>query len=547
MKSIPIKKIFITSVVTTAMLLLAITNLNGAVFTKRASAVWPNGRIPYEISSVISATGKQTIQVAISEWNTKTGINLVPRNGEADYVRFVQGEGCQSWIGKIGGMQEISCDLSSGSYFDSGSIVHEIGHAVGLLHEHQRPDRDSYITVNYANVDPDYVDEFDLLSTQELLLTAYDYGSIMHYFKDAFSNGGGDTIATPAGQVIGVSSELSPLDIDGIAVKYPSSGPSPSLQFTNSQRWATAQGGFWDSQKWFVGDFNGDGKDDLTKVFNDNGYSTVDIHKSSGSSFGIQRAANRQGGFWDTQKWFVGDFNGDGKDDLGKVFNDNGASTVDIHQSNGNFFGIRRAFTRQGGFWDAQKWIVGDISGDGKADIGRIFNHGGSSTIDVFRSNGTTFVGTRAATQQGGFWDTQKWFSGDFNGDGKDDFGKVFNEAGSATVDIHQFNGSTLAMRTRVNRQSGYWDTQKWLSGDFNGDGKEDLAKVFNDSGYSTVDLHLSTGSSFAIQRVITRQGGFWDTQKWMVGDFNGDGKVDIVRVFGANGKAYMDVFLAGS
>ena len=80
--------------------------------------------------------------------------------------------------------------------------------------------------------------------------------------------------------------------------------------------------------------------------------------------------------------------------------------------------------------------------------------------------------------------------------------------------------------------------------GDFNGDGKDDLAKAFTDNGLASmdVDVHLSTGSGFGIQRWTTRQGGFWDAQQWLAGDFNGDGKDDLAKAFTDAGLASMDV-----
>ena len=51
------------------------------------------------------------------------------------------------------------------------------------------------------------------------------------------------------------------------------------------QRWGTRLGGFWDTQQWVAGDFNGDGLDDFAKAFNDNGLASMDVHLSNGSSF----------------------------------------------------------------------------------------------------------------------------------------------------------------------------------------------------------------------------------------------------------------------
>ena len=152
------------------------------------------------------------------------------------------------------------------------------------------------------------------------------------------------------------------------------------------QRWTTGQGGYWDEQKWLAGDFNGDGKDDLAKVFNDRGLglASIDVHLSSGNGFTMERWATGQGGFWDGQKWLAGDFDGDGKDDMGKAFNDGGLASIDFHISNGKGFTMQRAATRQGGFWGEQQWFAADVNGDGRDEFGKVFSANGLASIDVY-------------------------------------------------------------------------------------------------------------------------------------------------------------------
>ncbi|HWO25104.1 MAG TPA: M57 family metalloprotease [Kofleriaceae bacterium] len=261
-------------------------------------------------------------------------------------------------------------------------------------------------------------------------------------------------------------------------------------QLLQLQRWATQQGGFWDTQQWLIGDFNGDGKLDLANVFNDGGLASIDVHLSYGNSFGIQRWATRQGGFWDTQKWAAGDFNGDGKADLANVFNDGGLASIDVHLSYGSSFGIARWATRQGGFWDAQKWAAGDFNGDGKADLANVFNDGGLASLDVHLSYGSSFGIQRWATRQGGFWDAQKWAAGDFNGDGRADLANVFNDGGLASIDVHLSYGSSFGIERWATKQGGFWDAQKWAAGDVTGDYKADLVNVFNDGGLASLDVH---------------------------------------------------------
>jgi len=353
---------------------------------------------------------------------------------------------------------------------------------------------------------------------------------------------------TPSGATVGGSimnscfrtvetGEFTATDLTALQAMY-----GVSTDVLQIQRWATRQGGFWDTQQWVAGDFNGDGRVDLANIFNDNGLASIDVHLSNGSSFGIARWATQQGGFWDAQKWVAGDFNGDGRTDLANVFNDGGLASIDVHLSSGGGFGIARWATRQGGFWDAQKWLAGDFNGDGRADLANVFNDGGLASIDVHLSSGSSVGIARWATQQGGFWDTQKWLAGDFNGDRRADLANVFNDGGLASIDVHLSSGSSVGIARWATRQGGFWDAQKWSAGDFDGDSRADLANVFNDSGLASIDVHLSSGSSVGIARWATRQGGFWDAQKWLAGDATGDRRADLVNVFNDSGLASIDV-----
>ena len=313
------------------------------------------------------------------------------------------------------------------------------------------------------------------------------------------------------------------------------------------KRWETKSGGFWDQQKWTMGDFNGDGKVDLVNIFNDAGSMSADIHTSTGTSFSIARGETKAGGFWDAQKWAVGDFNGDGKSDLVNMFNDNGLMSADVHLSNGSGFQIQRWESQAGGFWDAQKWATGDFNGDGKADLVNMFNDNGLMSADVHLSNGSGFEIKRWETKAGSIWDAQKWMAADVNGDGKADLINIFNDGGLASVDVHVSTGTGFEIQRWETKAGGFWDAQQWSTADVNGDGKADLINVFNDNGLMSVDVHVNTGTGFQIQRWETKAGGFWDGQKWMAADVTGDGKADLMNVFSDLGSTSIDVHVAGS
>ena len=131
-------------------------------------------------------------------------------------------------IGNIkNGEQEISLSFSSSSTcLNKGTIVHELCHALGFYHEQNRPDRDNYVTINFANIDSDKTNNFEKYNGLTWN-TPYDFGSIMHYTEYAFSNNGQKTIIPKIpGIVLKNSGDktdaeiLTQYDVDAIRSRY---------------------------------------------------------------------------------------------------------------------------------------------------------------------------------------------------------------------------------------------------------------------------------------------------------------------------------------
>src|SRR5450631_3055287 len=106
--------------------------------------------------------------------------------------------------------------------------LQEMGHTVGLLHEHQRPDRAKYIKLTTANADlPNVPGNFTLFSFDYQTLGLYDYASVMHYGAFGFSKAGQPVLeSVPAGIPLSNDTGYSVGDIDQIERLY---GAAPSL------------------------------------------------------------------------------------------------------------------------------------------------------------------------------------------------------------------------------------------------------------------------------------------------------------------------------
>lgn len=122
---------------------------------------------------------------------------LFPKNTQpwGDYVQVKKdGYRCSSKIGRRGSSQPMSL---SGGCLSKGIIMHEMLHALGLLHEQGRFDRDNLITINWNNIIPGRQHNFRI--TTERVATfdvPYNQMSIMHYGSQYFSRNGEPTIVS---------------------------------------------------------------------------------------------------------------------------------------------------------------------------------------------------------------------------------------------------------------------------------------------------------------------------------------------------------------
>jgi hypothetical protein len=140
------------------------------------SRVWPNRTVYYTIASAMPVANSNNIRRAVSYYNANTRVRWVTRTTQRNYVRFVPGGGCSSYVGVIGGAQSIT--LASGCGY--GATLHEMGHAVGFHHEQSRTDRDRYVTILYQNIPANWKSQFDIIGEAQPY-GAYDFYSIMHY------------------------------------------------------------------------------------------------------------------------------------------------------------------------------------------------------------------------------------------------------------------------------------------------------------------------------------------------------------------------------
>uniref|UniRef100_A0A4W6DDX3 Metalloendopeptidase n=1 Tax=Lates calcarifer TaxID=8187 RepID=A0A4W6DDX3_LATCA len=177
--------------------------------------LWAGAVVPFTISDDL-ADRASNIYAAFKMISDFTCIRFQRHTTELNYLKFLNGRGCASFVGCRGGAQAVyfsrSCSV--------GNLCHEIIHALGLHHEHTRKDRDQYITVQWQSIMPGRQKNFKVKSGNTLNLP-YDLNSIMHYGQFFFSADGSPTVLSKqSGGQMGQRTHLSPLDVQRLNRLY---------------------------------------------------------------------------------------------------------------------------------------------------------------------------------------------------------------------------------------------------------------------------------------------------------------------------------------
>lgn len=201
--------------------------------------------------------------------------------------------------------------------------------------------------------------------------------------------------------------------------------------------------------------------------------------------------------------------------------------------------------------------LTGDFNGDGKQDLAIICSLPNARTIILLSfGDGAGHLGEPAVAYDSGVngfdSSTTQFVSGDFNSDGKTDIA-AFEDVGNSESKIYVFSsqGTTFSSPAQVwDSGAGSWNqaNTKIVAGDFNGDGKTDIMAFYDyGSGLTRSWLFAGNGTGgFASPTVWWNSGvgnWVWGDSKFVATDVNHDGKTDVVALYNY-GNANTSAFL---
>jgi uncharacterized repeat protein (TIGR01451 family) len=266
-----------------------------------------------------------------------------------------------------------------------------------------------------------------------------------------------------------------------------------------------------------IGDFNRDGRPDLAIVNATDSTVTVLLQNANGTYASATYASGASG---QPDAVVASDLNGDGVLDL--VVANPGSSSIAVFLGNANgTFNSANPYSAGG---TPQAIVVGDFNLDGKPDVA--VANSGTNQIALLAGNGNGTFQTPASTSSGGST-IRGLAAGDFNDDGKLDLAVT----ASTTVNVLLGNGDeTFQGAATYATSNAPLDV---AVADFNRDGISDLAIATS----SHVEILLGNANG-TFQSAVAYSAGSTGTADYALrtGDFNGDGKVDVIITNVASG-----------
>lgn len=145
------------------------------------TSLWPGGVMPYVFSDNTTQAMRDAALAAMDEIEAVSNVRFIPRTTEFDYIFIQDSDVNSSFVGRRGGQQTVNVTSWSWRFI----IVHEYLHALGVWHEHQRPDRDQFVIINWENIEAGAEHNFTIRNGD--MQGPYDFDSVMHYNQCSFS------------------------------------------------------------------------------------------------------------------------------------------------------------------------------------------------------------------------------------------------------------------------------------------------------------------------------------------------------------------------
>jgi hypothetical protein len=226
--------------------------------------------------------------------------------------------------------------------------------------------------------------------------------------------------------------------------------------------------------------------------------------------------------------WISTDVNHDGQPDFVHVWDESGRLGMAVYALDSTGWHSPWGSTGLGAGSRAIGWMAADVNGDGSGDIVQGWPNGSLLGLTAFTSNGFRMTPTWGTAASGG-GAGGSFLTGDVDGDGREDIIQWWDNAGSLAMALFKSDGA--GYRLAWSGTTPY-PIGTVVKGDVDGDGRMDVMHVWGNDGATGMTVYRFNGTAMYVSWSTT----FWNAGPgawaWLPVDMDGDGRTDFVQVW---------------
>jgi phospholipase C len=283
---------------------------------------------------------------------------------------------------------------------------------------------------------------------------------------------------------------------------------------------------------WLIGDVNGDGQAEICQQWNNNGKLGMTVSGWQNNAMSKLWFSSNMGQGPSAVSWLIGDVNGDGQAEICQQWNNSGKLGMIVYGWKNNAMSKLWSSSNMGQGPGAVSWLIGDVNGDGKAEICQQWNNNGTLGMIVYGWKNNAMSALWSSSNMHQTSAAVSWLIGDVNGDGKAEICQQVNNNGALTMIVYgwQKNNNSMSALSSSSYMGQTSAAVSWLIGDVNGDGKAEICQQVNNNRALGMIVYGWQKLAMGVLWSSSNMGQASAAVSWLIGDVNGDGQAEICQ-----------------